>query len=226
MSERKWFVPVAALFFGVAMWQPGFASVIQPTPELPPTGGGFFLGEICVSNLLGAQGACVSGANLSNFTGRVSTITAAGQEVDTQAEFQAQLYAFQNGVKGGFLGSLLLTGPVGFLYAGRQSASESGTYATTFTELMLTGAFNGIPVAVKGDLTKSKGTTTISEYAGAYRIDSFFDVFVELSVNNGPFVPGPGRPFTLRPVPEPGSLVMAALGFAALGLAGRRGRRA
>lgn len=200
------------------------ASVIQQTPTLPPTTGGYFIGEVCVPNLLVNKGACMDGGNLSSFTNRVSAITGAGQEVDTTASFTAQLFSFDNGVKGGFIGDLLLTGPVGFLFAGRTSESELGTFATTFTELMLTGTFNGIPIAIKGNLAKSAGSTTVAKEGHQYKIDSFFDVFVEVSIDGGPFIPGPRRPFDLQPIPEPGSLTLAALGFAALAVAARRAK--
>ena len=222
--ERSGRSSVLIVCLTLALAPAGLASVIQPTAELPPTSGGFLLGEVCVPNLLPPKGACVVGGNLSNFTQRVSTLTADGQEVDAMASFTANLYDFTGGVKGGLLGPLSLTGPVGFLYMGRSSETELGTFSTTMTELMLTGSFNGIPVIIKGDLNKTMGTTTISAAGHDFKVDSFFDVFVEVSINGGPFVPGPRRPFVLTATPEPGTFVLGALGIGVLGLAMRRRR--
>lgn len=68
-------------------------------------------------------------------------------------------------------------------------------------------------------------TTSLSD--GSFGVDSFFDVFFELSLNNGPFVPADG-PFHLvltSQVPEPATIVSAAIGCAGLGLFVTRQRR-
>jgi hypothetical protein len=53
-----------------------------------------------------------------------------------------------------------------------------------------------------------------------FRVDSFFDVWTELSIDGGPFVPGPVHHTTLTGVPEPGTVMLAGFGVLAL-LAGR-----
>jgi hypothetical protein len=61
--------------------------------------------------------------------------------------------------------------------------------------------------------------------AGNFKITSFFDVFAELSIDGGPFVPGPPRPLNLAP--EPASLTLTIGGFlVAAGLALKRRRPA
>jgi hypothetical protein len=62
---------------------------------------------------------------------------------------------------------------------------------------------------------------------GSLAVTSFFDIFFELSLNNGPFIPADG-PFHLvltGQVPEPGTIVSAAIGCAGLGLLVTRQRR-
>ena len=72
---------------------------------------------------------------------------------------------------------------------------------------------------------QSTGQTTITNIGGGlFKIDSFFDVFTELSIDGGatwmPSTTGPGH-VTL--VPEPASLSLLAAGL--VGLAGLRRRR-
>jgi len=59
-----------------------------------------------------------------------------------------------------------------------------------------------------------------------FHIDSFFDVFTELSIDGGAsWIPSTASTHVdLAPLPEPGSLTL--LGVAALGLMARRRRRA
>lgn len=60
------------------------------------------------------------------------------------------------------------------------------------------------------------------------QIDSFFDVFFELSVDGGPFVPadGPVRLDITAVIPEPASVALVGTIIGALCIAGRRHRRA
>lgn len=78
------------------------------------------------------------------------------------------------------------------------------------------------------DDKKSTGMTTIKDLGGGlFRIDSFFDVFTELSLDHGRtwndcIVPA-GQPACGRVVlvPEPGTLALVGAAFALLGWAGR-----
>ena len=73
---------------------------------------------------------------------------------------------------------------------------------------------------------QSVGQTTVQPVPGGFRIDSFFDVFTELSVDGGAsWIPASGGPthVALNNVPEPGAA--ALLAFGALGFLGRRVRR-
>ena len=99
--------------------------------------------------------------------------------------------------------------------------NTTGTFDTEMLSLDLVGLIQGVPVRVRESPTlASTGQTTITDIGGGlFRIDSFFDVFTELSIDDG-------QTFTrsassthveLVPVPEPGSLFLMVLGLAALG---------
>jgi PEP-CTERM motif len=140
------------------------------------------------------------------------------------------VYTDNNGMPGTLIGPLTLFGPIGIFYAGRMNNSELGTFSSSMTELDLTGTFNGlmthsIEIILNPTMTTS-GPTTVSELAsqfpdGEFRVSSFFDVFAEISLDHGAFMPGPERTFTLTP--EPGSISLLALGL--LGVAGELRRR-
>jgi hypothetical protein len=95
----------------------------------------------------------------------------------------------------------------------------------------LTGTVGPMSVEIRESPTlPSLGQTSIQPQGSRYRIDSFFDVFTELSINGGPWIPndalsayGPPGSTHVDLVPEPASvalLVIGLLGFA--GLARRR----
>ena len=95
-----------------------------------------------------------------------------------------------------------------------------GTFVTQMLNLGMTGTIGGNSVAITLDPTQaSLGTTSITEISTGppplFQITSFFDVFTELSLNNGPPVPSDGGHIVvLNPIPEPSSLII--LGMAGL----------
>jgi hypothetical protein len=220
LSLRTWrsFRLTVAMLTVVAAVPVARASVIQPTASLPPAGV-YTAGTICVP--LG-PGACIVGAGLGNFTGTSSMINSMGQAIDSSVTMTAGIYSNNGGVPGTFLGNLMLGGPIGILYSGRTSDTDLGTFTSTLTELDLTGTFNGHSIEVMLASTPSSGPTTVAPSGGDFLITSFFDVFAEISIDHGAFVPGPPRTFTLT-TPEPGSISLLALGL--VGVTGELRRR-
>jgi hypothetical protein len=59
----------------------------------------------------------------------------------------------------------------------------------------------------------SSGVTTIQQLSSdSWQVSSFFDVFAELSLDGGPFVPGPMRTASLTP--EPANYIPIGAGLA------------
>jgi hypothetical protein len=191
------------------------ADEIQPTPTLPPTGGEYVLPTICVSNT--TQGACVENGATTGFSG-ITSIFGTGQAIDATLSLRGDVFAFDGTNIGPLLGSVTLTGTVDFTVSGRTSDSELGAFATQLGSLDLTGTGGGhaFELMLNPEQT-STGSTTISAFGPDFRVSSFFDVFVELSIDNGAFIPDvASRHVTLESVPEPGTAGLAFLGLTVL----------
>ena len=121
----------------------------------------------------------------------------------------------------------LLTGPVQVEAFGK-AGQTTGTFNTQMLSMDMTGAVGGHSVEVKTDpANPTTGQTTITDIGGGnFRITSFFDVFTELSIDGGPFIPQSNGPTTVTAtaLPEPASMAVWA-GLIAIGLAACRWRR-
>lgn len=123
--------------------------------------------------------------------------------------------------------SVSLTGPTSVMVGGGYTPGSTGTFPTEMLSLNLSGNTMFGPVMVRESPTQaSTGQTTVTDIGGGlYHIDSFFDVFTELSLDGGAsWIPSTGPVHVeLAPVPELSSL--ALVGFSALILAASLGRR-
>jgi len=98
--------------------------------------------------------------------------------------------------------------------------NTTGTFDTEMLALNLSGTSPFGPFMIRESPTlASLGQTKISDLGGGlFRIDSFFDVFTELSVDGGQsWIPSSSSAHVvLMPVPEPSLCAFAGLAIAAL----------
>jgi hypothetical protein len=105
----------------------------------------------------------------------------------------------------------------------------TGTFDTEMLSMNLTGGSPLGPFMIRESPTlRSTGQTTITDIGGGlFRIDSFFDVFTELSIDGGvTWMPDNNGPAHVELVPEPSSMILLGLGAAVLAGLGWRRRRA
>jgi len=123
---------------------------------------------------------------------------------------------------------ITLNGPVTTIVRNKVG-NTTGTFDTEIVALSLVSS-NPIPIQIRESPTlQSLGKTTITGVGGGnYRIDSFFDVFTELSLDGGQtWIPQNERNGTrVELQPEPSSVVLMGLGCVSLILWRRRRARA
>lgn len=123
--------------------------------------------------------------------------------------------------------SVSLTGPTAVMVGGGYTPGATGTFPTEMLQLNLSGNTIFGPVMIRESPTQaSTGQTSVTDIGGGlYHIDSFFDVFTELSLDGGAsWIPSTGSVHVdLAPVPEMSSL--ALVGFPALILVASLRRR-
>jgi hypothetical protein len=194
----------ASLLFAPA----AFAGLIESTPALPPANGVYTLASTCISVV------CLENIQLFNFDVTSDMISGGNQVTGSNVDLSANVFQNVSGVPGAFISPILLTGQVDITYFSRPDFSESGTFDALLTSLDLNGSLGTHTVtAMLNPSQQSTGVTTVDQLSGtSWEISSFFDVFAELSIDGGPFIPGPGRTASLAP--EPAYYLPLAAGLA------------
>jgi hypothetical protein len=138
-------------------------------------------------------------------------------------DFESTLDAMVS-INGGPQQPIMMTGPVKTIAYNKGPGDTTGTFDVEMLSMTLTGG----PVMIRESPTKaSTGKTSITDIGGGmWHIDSFFDVFTELSLDGGmTWIPKAGNRGTrvnLGGVPEPSSAVLAALALIGAAGIGRR----
>ncbi|MCB7130372.1 MAG: PEP-CTERM sorting domain-containing protein [Candidatus Brocadiales bacterium] len=107
------------------------------------------------------------------------------------------------------------------------NGAATGSWDTEMVSMSLTGDVGGIPIEIRATpaTLPSPGETKLTDLGGGeFQIDSFFDVFTEISVDGGPWQPqaNPGTVVTTLITPEPTSMALMVIGLLALALSRRK----
>ena len=121
-------------------------------------------------------------------------------------------------VNGADTGPATLNGPVHTIVFGKDPADDTGFWETEMVSMQLSGNVGGNNVLIRESPSlPSEGQTTVTDIGGGqFQIESFFDVFTELSLDNGQtWVPSNGAA-RVTLMPEPGSLALIGMGVVTL----------
>jgi PEP-CTERM motif len=109
---------------------------------------------------------------------------------------------------------------------GADNLPSTSTFNTEMLQLDISGG--GLPAGVEireSPTLASPGTTMVTDIGGGqFRIDSFFDIFTELSIDGGQTWAPANGPLQEGSTPEPSSLALVAVGGSLLALTMRRRR--
>ena len=113
--------------------------------------------------------------------------------------------------------AVTLTGPV-IVRISDYVTGQTGTFDTEIISMSLTGSIGGLDVEIHDSPTESSmGEATIVDLGGGlWQIDSFFDVYTELSMDGGQFYADTAGPGHMELCPEPATLGLLALGALAM----------
>ncbi|HKD10172.1 MAG TPA: PEP-CTERM sorting domain-containing protein [Bryobacteraceae bacterium] len=186
-------------------------TIIAPTATLPPPTAVYVLGNTCITVV------CLEKITISNFVLTKASISGSDELTTSDLTLNADVFTNPPVGPGMFINPIVMAGTVDITYFGRKTLIAQGTFPAEITSLDLSGTFNGLvgpnPHSVDAQLNPaqtSDGVTSVNEIGRSkFLIGSFFDVFAELSIDGGPFVPGPPRVLDLgTPEPSSASLIL------------------
>jgi hypothetical protein len=198
------------------------ADLITTIPDLPPLGGVYLSTD--VHQIFGGPALefILSLPQHKVIVDELKLKQGTDQQETFFSTLDANLEVKQNGItvqNGPIQANGLATTVVHNRYNGLGVEQTTGTFQTEMLSLNLSGGTlpPGVMIRESPTLASLGITTTTDLGGGLYKIDSFFDVFTELSIDGGqtwmPSTSGPGH-VTL--VPEPTSLSLLAAGFAGM----------
>lgn len=199
--------------------QAAHASFITTSPNPFPPGSGYVQAPGCITSgpLAGLCSSNVMGKILSS-----SSSFSGGDEFAVLNELVTGDLSFG----GTPVGLFSVTGPLDLTLAGRGSATQTGKFLGTITAVDYTGSIVGVPLAFTLDPSStSTAQVTIArlhENPLLYRIDSFFDLFTDISIEGGVPISIGSFPITGIAAPEPTTL--ALFGIPLLAITGLRRR--
>jgi hypothetical protein len=200
--------------------------ILRPSASLPLIGVPYQstgAGAGCFS----FAGACVTPGPFIQTSATPPVFADGSQFITAEATYGALLTTL---VGNTIIGSVSVTGTLDETVLGRTSNAETGSFVTDITSISLSGPLSLPGSPLDGYTLKlalnpsdtSSGTTTITPDGALFEITSFFDVFVDVTLENpmGMVVTTKDLPgIGLVAVPEPSTWVLLLAGFAGLGLA-------
>ena len=231
-----------ALALGVAGWAtPSHASLISSSANLPPAGVylGLDIHQLYTGPALAFLLTLPEHAPYANFVftehGGNGTVGTPADEIETfgsslDAHIKATTVAGGNTIYDGPAhgeggpGSANPGGVTTIVFG--KVGQTTGTFQTEMLQLDLQGVVPGLGAFMirESPTLQSTGQTTITDIGGGlFKIDSFFDVFTELSTDGGAtwmvgtqVSGGPPAPGHVTLVPEPASVSLLAASFVGL----------
>jgi hypothetical protein len=216
MSARKHLTRLALLPIPLILTSAASAQVLTTDPSLPPVTGAYVATGPAAAVYAG-PGLTITLQNVTdtNFS-NIQHVTSGANELETFNSSATGDISFN----GGPLVPVTLAGPVETETFGK-TGMTTGTFNTQMLSLDLIGNAAGHSAELMLDPTQTTaGQTTVADVGGGnFQITSFFDVFTELSLDSGPFIPQNNGPslLTLQNMPEPsGVALLACAGLAVL----------
>jgi hypothetical protein len=198
---------------------PARGEVISASPMLPILGAAYI--SIGSAGCFPTAGVCVTAGSLTLAPPVSVTFNPMGEDILSDASFLGQITT----LGGAPLGVVSLLGTVEQEVLGRTSSMELGSWTTDLTGLALSGPALGHTLTLGLDgSSSSSGVTSIVRAGDDFRISSFFDVFVDLTLDTSPPLHADRGPILFEAVPEPISLLVLGPAGLALLAARRRGR--
>lgn len=211
---------VATQFFCMS---PVKADVISATPTLPLLNVPYVstVGAGCFP----AADACITAGTLTLASVVSSMFKPAGQDIVANAVFSGQVTS----IGGTGLGQINLSGTLKQEVLGRTFSTEIGTWTSDIIALSLSGPFLGHTLDIGLDGSQASfGTSSVQPSGDQFSIGSFFDVFVDLTLDGTPPLHTTRGPLhfeagaTVTAMPEPSGLFLSALPLLCLIAAKRR----
>jgi hypothetical protein len=186
------------------------AAVITSSPALPVLGVPFMTsgGAGCFP----AVAKCISAGSLTMTAPSTSTIVGPNEVITAHATYDGELTT----LGGAPITPVTLTGTLEETVLDRSGLFETGTFDTVLDSLSLSGPVLGHTLTLELDPSHTSGGEVSITEVGTneniphFKIDSFFDVFVELSLNGPDPLTTTRGPIVATLAPEPASLVLLA----------------
>ena len=177
---------------------PTLPGIVTPDPALPPTDGAYRTAADVHAEFIGSDLQIVLRDIIHRpFATPQPVVTIVGADELEQFESSLTATAVITSLQYGLFDvevPLKLTGPVTTIVFGKAD-NTTGTFDTEIISMSLTGDLSipggpTFPVMIQTAMDlPSPGQTTITDLGGGqYHIDSFFDVFTEISVDGGPTI--------------------------------------